>query len=133
MTTILFDSDGLIALSKADDVNHKKAIELLGKISDEKLIIPNTTLAEAVTSLGRKVGKKESFLLLDYLRNEKFSPFTVDGELFSLAENFYRKQSSRKNTFFDCINMAVAQTLSAEFIFSFDKSYVQNGFKLLES
>jgi predicted nucleic acid-binding protein len=56
----------------------------------------------------------------------------VDESLLRTAQKYFERQKSWRETMFDCVNMAVAEVYEVEAIFSFDKGYKKNGFKLLE-
>ncbi len=128
---VLIDADALFAFISPLDPHYNKAQVLRNKISQEEVLLAVTTLAEVVTTLGRKLNRKVSLGVLDYVREGGFNLIAVDEELMILAEDYYRRQASKKNTFFDCLNMAVAKSYGVDFIFSFDRGYELNGFKLL--
>lgn len=129
---ILIDADAIFALIVKADANHNKAKQLLHANGDNEFILPGTTFAEVITTFGRKIDKKLSLAVIDYVYENKFEVESVDAATILLAENYYRNQNSKKNTFFDCINMAIAKSYAADYIFSFDHGYEQNGFKLLK-
>jgi predicted nucleic acid-binding protein len=59
MKTIIVDADGLIALFSKNDAHAEKAIALLQKLVQEeaKILYPATAIAEATTTLQRKLNK----------------------------------------------------------------------------
>ena len=57
----------------------------------------------------------------------------VDAETMQQAAKLYNPQGSKQNTFFDAIVAATAKSLKADIIFSFDKWYEKQGFKLASS
>lgn len=49
--SVFVDSDAFVALAKIDDVNHKKAVEILSRLAPEESIIfttPNYVFAETI-------------------------------------------------------------------------------------
>ena len=132
MNKVLLDSDAVIALVKEDDASHEPAVKLFKKYKEIEIFIADTTLSESVTTLGRRVSRETSYLCLDFLRQSSFIIVFIDEKIIESAEQYYRQQTSVKNTFVDCINMAVAKAYHLDAIFSFDKGYSQNGFKLLK-
>jgi len=131
MKTIIVDADAIFALFFSTDSNNKNAVTLLDKYLENNFILANTTFSETITALGRKADKKISLEVLDYIHNQNFVLEPVTNDILLIAESYYRKQNSKKNTFFDCLNMALAKAYQADCIFSFDRGYEQNGFKLL--
>ena len=47
------------------------------------------------------------------------------------AMNYFKPAGSKKNTLFDCIIMAVADRYETDIIFSFDKIYKKQGYRLV--
>lgn len=129
---ILIDADALFAFISPADPHYNQVQLLKNKVPPEGVMLAVTTLAEVVTTLGRKLNRNVSLKVLDYIKEGGFNLIPVDEEVMFLAEDYYRKQVSKKNTFFDCLNMAVAKAYEADFIFSFDRGYEQNGFRLLK-
>lgn len=131
MKTIIVDADAIFALFFSTDSSHKNALVLLDKYLENNFILANTTFSEVITALGRKTDRKTSLEVVDYIHDQNFVLEPVTNDILLIAENYYRKQTSKKNTFFDCLNMALAKTYQADYIFTFDRGYEQNGFKLL--
>ena len=129
---VLIDSDALIALVGSNDPNHDKAVKIYKKFTGAQIYLTNTTFGEVITALGRKVSREVSLVCLDYIASQAFGKIYLNELQTVEAEVFYRNQTSKKNTFFDCLNMAVAKTFGVDFIFSFDQGYEKNGFKLLK-
>lgn len=129
---IILDADALFASVFENDPSHSKSLEILKKYFDSDWYLAETTFAEIISTIGRKVDKKISLKVIDFVRSHAFVIVYMNEELFKLGEEYYRKQNSKKNTFFDCLNMALAKTYQADYIFTFDRGYEQNGFKLLK-
>jgi len=129
---VLVDTDAFFAIIEDCDSNHEKALKIIESLKPSATFtLLETTVAEAATTLHRKSNKASSLKFLKYIKREGFSVFFTDSTLLSLAETYYLKQHSKKNTFFDCLVMAAAKTYKVDAIFSFDKGYKTNGFKLL--
>jgi hypothetical protein len=56
--------------------------------------------------------------------------YPISDDITHNAVSFYKTQTSKKESLFDCYVMAAAKKLAADCIFSFDKGYVKNGFVL---
>lgn len=130
---LVVDTDVLFASFVKTDAHHKKVAALRKKLPDDTVIyLANCILAETVTLLARRVGKEAADRFLQSLEAGGLEMIVVDEKLLNLTKKYFLKQTSKEETFFDCVNMAAAQSYSADAIFSFDKGYKKNGFKLLE-
>lgn len=129
----LLDADALIALSKEDDSNHilaKKTIEYLDKIAAAQLISP-LTVAEACTAVSRKTSHQAAKRLLEKTRKQNLPTVTLPD--YSPADKWFAKQKDKKCvSYFDCYNLALLEEYKniIHAIFSFDKIYPKNGFRL---
>lgn len=54
----------------------------------------------------------------------------VNQQMLTTALKYFSPSASKKNTLFDCIVAAVVEEHQADAIFSFDKFYKKEGFKL---
>lgn len=129
----LVDADALIALSKENDSNHKLAAETLKLLEESNinLVLSIFTIAEAVTAISRKVGQREAKELLIKAKQQKLPE--IELKIKKRADEWFIKQESAKCvSYFDCYNMALLEEYnkSTPIIFSFDKIYEKNGFKL---
>ena len=130
---VIGDADSLIALLLENDANNKRAQNILAKLNkwETAIIYPNTAIAEAVTTLLRKHSNPElaGYLAKQY-KDNIFRVEYVNEGIMRLAADLFNSKSSKKNTFFDAIVAAVAKSLNADAIFSFDGWYKKVGFKL---
>lgn len=131
---IIGDADSLVALADKDDANHQKA-ERISEwllLKGFQVIYPNTAILEAITALSRaKNLPDKAKLISNGYRKGLFSVEYVTWDIQARAgEIFETKSHSKKNTVFDAIVAATAQTLKTNLIFSFDGWYIKLGFKL---
>src|SRR3989344_87484 len=135
MTTTIAvgDADSIIALLLEYDANHEGATSILHKFNDAGITVlyPNTAIAEAITTVARRHSNP---LLAEYLKNQyqkgNFSIEYIGEKIMLKAADLYDPKGSKQNTFFDAIVAAVAKSLSATIIFSFDTWYQKQGLKL---
>lgn len=133
---ILVDADALVALAKIDDSNHKKALNISRKFQKTGVMwyVSPFTIAEAATVISYKVSHKEAKRFLTEVRNLGLGTLSLKEENLKLADKWFLKQDKKGTSYFDCYNMALLErynkTLSG--IFSFDKIYKRNKFKLIE-
>lgn len=129
----LLDSDAVIGLLNEEDKHHQqtKVISLIIEQKHIAVVVSTTTIAECITSLHRRHNRPDlAKIYLDSLTNPLLTIYPVDREIIRMAAKIYDPQRSKKHTFFDAINVAVAQKERIEVIFSFDDFYRSFGLKL---
>lgn len=130
---VIGDADALIALLLEEDAHYQEASELSACLYSKghTVIFPNTAIVEAITAFQRKFSSpKLAGILTDQYAQGVFAVEYLDEEIMRLAASLFNPKSSKKNTFFDAIVAAVAKSLNADAIFSFDSWYKKVGFKL---
>lgn len=130
---IIVDSDGLIGSLNPTDVHYSTSNKILSKLADvnARLLYPATTIAESVTFLqGRLNMPNLAGGIIKMIREDKIHIAPVDSDLLKNACSIMNLKSSKHNTLFDCIVVAIAEKYEADAIFSFDKFYKSKGFKL---
>jgi uncharacterized protein len=132
---VVGDSDGLIALTNVDDSHHRKAIAINNKLQKEgaEIVFPNTVIAETITTLKRSKNlAKEAHLVNKNYQQGELIVLYIDERIQIRASQIFDGAKSKKNTFFDAVVAACAESLGADEIFSFDKWYSKLGFKLTQ-
>lgn len=134
---VLIDADAFVALSKKNDTNHFKAQKISKLLCKSGVIFVTTNyvFSEVVTVLSQKVGHHESIKFIEDIKSEKsdIQLIWINDELEKLAIEIFKKQTSKNISFVDCLNMAVLKKYKWNTIFSFDKNYEKNGFKLAKA
>jgi len=134
MNTII-DTDALVGLFNAGDIHNREAsriFEELVRLEINTLVLP-TTIGEFAAVFAKDFGVKESQGVIHRVLHSDITIIEVDEDLTVQAIAMYQKQRSRKESLFDCFNMATAKRLGIRYIFSFDKGYKKqkNGFSLI--
>src|SRR3989344_4584116 len=115
--TVVVDADAIIAQADPNDKHHLTAIKISEFLANTKaqVVYPVTaiTYGTAVIFTDPSVQVAE-----------------VNQEVIKSALKYFNPKTSKKNTLFDCIIAAIAKEKQADAIFSFDKFYPRNGFKL---
>lgn len=132
---IVVDSDGLIGMFDSEDAHFLTVQVILQKLSKSKhkLIYPATVIAETITLLKLRLKRREAAdqiaeLLLDsQLAIEPVDEFILKDAIILIEQV---EKGSNHNTLFDGVVAAIAQKYNADAIFSFDKFYKKQGFKL---
>lgn len=130
---VVGDCDALIALFLEEDGHYQEASEISKYLYAKgyTVIFPNTAVVEAITAFQRKFSSpKLAGILTDQYTQGILAVECIDEEIMKKAADLFNPKSSKKNTFFDAIVAAVAKSLNADAIFSFDSWYKKVGFKL---
>ncbi len=130
---VVVDADALIALMLEDDPHYKIAVATASLLTKQLVttVFPMTVFPEALTTLKRAFNQPEKAHLINrqYLQGA-FHVEYITQEIMKRASEIFEKAGSKKNTLFDAIVAAAAETLEADAIFSFDSWYRKLGFKL---
>jgi predicted nucleic acid-binding protein len=137
MKTVIVDADGLIALFSKGDAHAEKTIASLQKLVQEeaKILYPATAIAEATTTLQRKLNKPHlAAQIAELIKENKFPIEPVNEDTLNTAVQYFKPvESSKHNTLFDALVAAIAKENNADAIFSFDACYQKQGFTLVTS
>lgn len=130
---VVADCDALMALALENDPHYKQAQQIANSLTQRlvPIIFPVTVFPEAITSLKRAANQPQKAHLLNrqYLAGV-FQVEYISAQIMKRAAEIFDQAISKKNTLFDAIVAATAETLKAEAIFSFDSWYPKLGFKL---
>ncbi|MBI4096769.1 MAG: type II toxin-antitoxin system VapC family toxin [Candidatus Levybacteria bacterium] len=130
---VIGDADAIIAQTNPDDVHHKKAtlISEALKSRDAQVIYPVTAVLEAATHMQRVLSSTPSaYGTAVFFSNSNIQVVEVNQDTLRGAMKYFDPNTSKKNTLFDCTVAAIAEEYGADAIFSFDKFYKKQGFKL---
>ena len=130
---VVVDTDAIVAQIKKDDKNHLVAMAISGSLVDSNALViyPATTVAEAVTFIQRSLNNpKVAHGTARLMASSSAQVAAVNQATLNNAMKYFSATGSKKNTLFDCIVIAVAKEVHADAIFSFDRFYKKQGFKL---
>ena len=131
--TIIVDADAIIAQINSGDIHHLKVTSLTKKLESSKarFLYPVTAVLEASAHIQRVLGSTpKAYAVARSLIETNSEVIEVNKQTYKNALDFFMPTTSKKNTLFDCIIAAIAKEYHADAIFSFDKFYPKNGFKL---
>lgn len=131
--TVIVDSDGLIGMFDEHDVHFRVARETLRILTKgtNRLIYPVTVITETVTLLRIRLKKPElADQITQLLLEGQLLIEPVDEAVLKRAVLLLGEQTGKHNTLFDAIVAVIAQKHKADAIFSFDRFYKKQGFKL---
>lgn len=130
---VVVDSDGLIGTVNEQDAHYVKAMALLAKLQarSTEFIYPATVIAESTAILQIRLNKLDiANQILEKVASHLLRVEPVNQEVIIAAVSFLKKDRSRHATLFDGIVAVTAKKHNADAIFSFDRFYKTQGFKL---
>lgn len=130
---VVVDADVIVAQTDRRDLHHETVLRLSQSLVDQKALVlyPATAIAEANAHVQRVIGDSQiAYQMLLAFQDIKARIVPINQKIIGNAIKFFSPKTSKKNTFFDCIIASTAQECKADAIFSFDKFYQKNGFKL---
>lgn len=129
---IFIDADAYVAIANSQDANHKLAI-IIAKILAKKniaIFTSNFAFGEAVTVVSQKVAL-ETASRMGYDIPKGVTIIDVNSLQREKALERFSQQTSKNTRFTDMVNMVLMDELGITTVFSFDKHYRKNGYKLL--
>ena len=125
--SILVDTCALIAVRNADDINHKKAMEIMVPVlrgEYGKVFVSDYIFDEAVTLAYIRTGnKKFVYDIAKFTRSKPINLRFIEPSDFENAWELYRKFDDKHFSFTDCTNIAVMQRLDIDTLFTFDSEF----------
>ena len=131
--TVIVDADAIVAQVSITDSNYQKAGLISEKLKkfEARIVYPATAVTEAVTVLQKKQSSAIAYGTANILIVGGVEIADVNYLTLLTAMNYFKPAGSKKNTLFDCIIMAVADRYETDIIFSFDKIYKKQGYRLV--
>lgn len=134
--TVVVDADAIVAQAHSRDANHMKAVQISKNLKrmNAQLVYPATAICEAVTVLQHKLtSTATAYGTAVVFADPNLQVVEVSQKTIARAiNNFFQPATSKKNILFDCIVLDSAEKYKADAIFSFDRFYKKQGFKLAE-
>jgi predicted nucleic acid-binding protein len=130
---VIGDADALIAVLHQEDANFARAKATLVHLLqlEAQTIFPVTTIAEAVTTLKRKLDQPQlAARVIERVVNGDLAISEADATLLKSAMTVFEPAGSNRNTLFDALVVATARKYQTKVIFSFDTWYEKLGFTL---
>lgn len=130
---VVVDADALIAQTNPKDIHHQKATAISKSLikQDAQVLYPITTIIEATTHMQRVLNSTVSaYGTAQLMTSPDAQVVEINKQTLGNALQYFSPKTSKKNTLFDCIVVAIAEEYKADAIFSFDKFYQKKGFKL---
>jgi len=128
---VFVDSDFFIGLYIIKDAHHKVCLKL-SKSLKENLITSWDVIDEVVTKLRYYDSKSTALRFISDIEKQKITIIYPNYAYNKKAGNIFEKQSKKRVSLTDCMNMAIAKEKNIKYFLSFDKIYERNGFKLIK-
>lgn len=134
MKSVFLDTGYIIALEAADDQRHRDARNhwqsLIAVLP--KLITTSYVLNEAATFFNNRNQHTKPVEIGNRLLTSPSVQFVhVNDELFFDAWHYFEKHSDIDYSFTDCVSFVLMKKLDIDHALTFDKHFVQAGFKKL--
>lgn len=130
---IVVDADAIIAQAFPQDNLHDKAMKIAEKLVrlNAKVLYPVTAITEAVTHIQRVLSSSATaYDVATAFTGSNVDVVEVNHETVKRATQVFSPDVSKKNTLYDCIVASIAKEYGADAIFSFDRFYKKQEFKL---
>ncbi|MCZ7396741.1 MAG: PIN domain-containing protein [Candidatus Methanoperedens sp.] len=125
---IFLDSSAIIAYKNADDVNHKKAVEIFQKLNEGKYgigIISEFIFSEVTTVLALRKSIDAAKEVGNVLLNAKEIEIMKASDVFERAWEIFINQENTALSFVDASNLACMEQKRIKKIATFDKDFLK--------
>ena len=122
---VLIDSDVFVGMFLPDDAHQQRASELFDQFEQQrtKLAVTNLVIAETATVLSWKDTQETAKKFLSMIENSNIPVLSITKSLEKDAWRIFKDQPTKKTSFVDCLNVAVADHFHIPQICGFDKFY----------
>lgn len=130
---IVVDADAIIAQTNPEDVFHQSANAISQVLINlnARILYPITAIVEANAHIQRVLNDSASaYETAVFMGSPVPEVVETNKQTLLNALDYFSSSTSKKNTLLDCIVAAIAKEYKADAIFSYDKFYKRNGFKL---
>lgn len=131
MRLVFVDTSGLYALADSKDSAHDRAVAFLER-NQAPLLTSNYVFAECMSLLTKRLGKAVALEVGEGLRvSESLRIFSLTAEYEAAAWMEFRKYRDRDFDFVDSTSFVVMERQGIEEAFTFDRHFIQRGFRMV--
>lgn len=132
---VFVDADAFVAVADKNDSHHKKALRLAKILEKNRVVkfMSSMVFGEAVTVISQRTSLENAVKTGYEIHSSEVSIIETNESHRIKALEKFSQQTSKNTRFTDMINMVLMDELKIDTIFSFDKHYSKNGYKLLAS
>lgn len=134
MKAVFLDTGYLLALELSNDQNHRAALKHWRNLKKSlpPLVTTSYVFDEVVTYFNSRGYHAKAIEVGSRLLNSPSVRFVhVDEDLFMGGWQYLQKRKDKEYSLTDCISFIVMKNFRVETAFTFDKHFVQAGFKKL--
>jgi predicted nucleic acid-binding protein len=131
--SVFVDASAFYALLNKKDKLHREALSISKALAKTKevLITSNYTLAEAYTVIRSKLGFPTASAFIAEIQKGGIQVAWIDSQIHNRGlEIFLETKEPKDLSFFDCVDLALMETLGIEKAFSFDRHFKALGIPL---
>lgn len=125
---IFVDTGAFIALTDADDENHRAAKSFYKNATEKgtRFITTNFIVCETMNYLNARVSHKVAVVFRENLKKSNLIEITnVTSSIEDAAFNIFKKYTDKDFSFTDCTSFSVMKSLKIYKAFAFDKHFEQ--------
>ena len=125
---IFVDTGAFIALTDADDENHKNAKTFFKNATEKgtRFVTTNFVVCETINYLRSKVSHNVSVIFRENLKKSGlFQIITITPYIEDGAFNIFKQYADKDFSFTDCTSFSIMKSLKLTKAFAFDKHFEQ--------
>jgi predicted nucleic acid-binding protein len=128
---IFVDTLFVVALINRRDQYHQQAVAVSRQIEGRPLLVTDTVLLEIGNALARNFRTEAAQIIEQFLAADEVEVVRLTPQLFEEAFQLYRIHQDKTWGLIDCISFSVMKTAGATQALTFDRHFVQAGYKVL--
>ena len=131
ISKVFIDTNVFVASRDKNDSTHLKTKDLFEKLIQRKVRFYTSSdiIAESLTVISRKLGKKEAINFLKEV-TEITEEIFIDEIIHKRARKLFKRIKSKNISFIDCSSAVATKRNKIKVIFSFDEDFKSLGVKL---
>ena len=125
---LFVDTGAFIALTDADDENHKAAAAFYRNAKEKgtRFVTTNFVVCETMNYLRARISHRIAVLFLENLKKSGFIEIvTVTPPIEDAAFTIFKRYSDKDFSFTDCTSFSIMRPLKLKSAFAFDKHFEQ--------
>jgi hypothetical protein len=125
---LFVDTGAFIALTDADDENHKAAADFYRNAKEKgtRFVTTNFVVCETMNYLRARVSHQIAVLFLENLKKSSFIEIvTVTSAIEDAAFTIFKRYTDKDFSFTDCTSFSIMRSLKLKNAFAFDKHFEQ--------
>lgn len=127
---IFVDTGAFIALTDADDENHKGAKDFYkdARVKGIRFVTTNFVICETINYLRARISHNISVIFRENLKKSgHFEIITIAPPIEDAAFTIFKQYTDKNFSFTDCTSFSIMKSLKLNKAFAFDKHFEQYG------